>query len=463
MVPDSQPDPSMLPEQEALRERELGRILRGVIRVRVLFLPVAAVFLTLVVLYDHRPWQVAALTVVVATQAVILGFDAKRLWSKKPYAVRYLPLDLLLMILIQTGVIWLTGGLESPLVVIYLPLGMISGVLFGPTATRWMMIGLICLALWLMTTLTLAGWTPRTVPSFLQMGPGFLDRPIYSLTKAAVITFVVLLASVVGSNVYRAINRMLAQAIGARRELLESLVDRNRELVYLSGAIAHELKNPLASIQGLVQLLDRPVDPERQAARLQVLRKEVGRMRETLDEFLNFSRPLGDLSVKPVGIAGLYDEIASLHEGMAHQKEIEIASRVELTGPVLADPRKLKQALINLLQNALEATPADGRVELLAQPSGGGPILGVKDSGPGLPPELLESATRAGVTSKPGGSGIGLAVARAIAEQHGGRLTLTDRAGGGCRAELELPLTPPAPNGHSPAPAGAARSEEGSP
>jgi len=439
MVPDSQTGTSMLPAQEALRERELGRILRGVIRVRAVFLPVAATFLTLIVLYDHRPWQVAALTVVVAMQAVILGFDAKRLRSKKPYAVRYLPLDLLLMILIQTGVIWLTGGLESPLVVIYLPLGMISGVLFGPTATRWTMIGLICLALWLMTALTLAGWAPRTVPSFLQMGPGFADRSIYSLTKAGIITFVVVLASVVGSNVYRAINRMLAQAIGARRELLESLADRNRELVYLSGAIAHELKNPLASIQGLVQLLDRPVEPDRQAARLQVLRREVGRMRETLDEFLNFSRPLGELSVKPVEIAALYDELATLHEGMAHQKEIEIASHVELSGPVPADPRKLKQALVNLLQNALEATPTGGRVELLARQTKDGPTLGVKDSGPGLTPELLESATRAGVTSKPGGSGIGLAVARVIVEQHGGRLTVENNPGGGCLALIHLP------------------------
>lgn len=438
VVPNSQPTAGM--DRESLRQRELSQILLTIIRVRVVFVPIAAIFLTLIVLYDADPWRMIALAVVVGVQAVVIGFDLVRLRRATGYPVAYVPTDFMFMILLQTGVIWLTGALESPLVVIYVPLGIMSGVVFGSARPRWLMVGLILTFLWLMTVLPLLGLVPRTLPSFLDMGPGLNARPIYSLTSAGVLTFVVLLGSVVGAAVHRAINRMLGQAMGARQQALESLTERNQELVHLSGAIAHELKNPLASIQGLVQLLDRPgASPERQASRVQVLRGEVTRMREILDEFLNFSRPLGDLTIEPVELGVLLDELASLHEGLAHAKGIGITRSFQVHAPTPVDPRKIKQALVNLLQNALEATPTGGRVELLARRNGEEIVLGVRDSGPGVDEELLQRATEAGVTSKPEGSGIGLAVARAIAEQHGGRLTLENPPQGGCLALIHIP------------------------
>lgn len=431
--------------RDTLRDQELGAILRGVLRVRVAFLPVVIIFLTLLVLYDPDAWKVTALGVVAVFQLAVTAFDALRLRRRSTYATRFLPLDYLLMVLLQTSIIWLTGAIESPLIVIYVPLGVMSGVALGPGRVRWLLVGLMSLLLWLMTLAGLWGWMPRTVPSFLDLGPGFLDRPVYALTTAAILNLVVVLGSVVGGLVHRAILRMLDQAIGARQQALESLTDRNQELVTLSSSIAHELKNPLASIHGLVQLLDRPGDPERQGARLEVLRREVTRMREILDEFLNFSRPLGELTVQPIQPESLFDEISSLHEGLAQARRVRIARPTRPVGPVACDGRKVKQALINLLQNALEATPPGGEVAWVARPVEGDPDLvelGVRDSGPGISADLLERATQAGVTSKPGGSGIGLAVARAIAEQHGGRLTLRNLAGGGCEALLQLPVAP---------------------
>jgi len=434
-------------EQEALRQRELSQILRGVLRIRVVFLPIAAIFLSLIVLYDPEPWKVMGLALVVAIQLLVVISDARRLKRDREYLIKYLRLDLVFMVALQTGVIWLTGAVESPLLVIYIPLGLVTGLVLGPGRDRWLLVGLIVCLIWLMTLLGLAPWGPRTIPSFLDLGPGFADRPIYVLTRAAILSIVVLVGSAVGTVIHQAVIRMLTRAIGARRQVLETLTDRNRELVYLSSAIAHELKNPLASIQGLVQLLDRPTaDPQRAASRMEVLRREVGRMRAILDEFLNFSRPLGELTLEPVQIAPLLQEIASLHEGLAHNRGIAIEPRVELDIALTCDPRKIKQALINLLQNALEAAGQGGHVELFARAAGADQVaLGIRDSGPGLDPSVVERATEAGVTTKPEGSGIGLAVARAIAEQHGGSLTLRTLPGPrtheGCEAVLVLPIS----------------------
>jgi signal transduction histidine kinase len=288
----------------------------------------------------------------------------------------------------------------------------------------------------------LLGWVPRTIPSFLDLGPGFYDRAIYVLTKAAVLNVAIVVSALVGTGLHKSIQRMLDQAIIAREQALEALADRNHELSYLSSAIAHELKNPLASIQGLVQLLDRPTAPEeRQGARLEVLRKEVARMRDTLDEFLNFSRPLGDLTLEDVDIAALVAELDLLHEGLARARQLTVVPPA--AGLTLrCDRRKIKQALVNLLQNAFEATPAGGQITWVARRDARHVELGVRDTGPGLPPELLERGA-VGSTTKPGGSGIGLAVARTIAAQHGGQLVAENLPGGGCQVLLRLPESSP--------------------
>jgi signal transduction histidine kinase len=109
------------------------------------------------------------------------------------------------------------------------------------------------------------------------------------------------------------------------------------------------------------------------------------------------------------------------------------------------DPRKVKQVLMNLLHNAVEASPPGGRVTVeVVSTASGHARVSVRDGGSGLLPEVASRAFEAGVTTKAKGSGLGLTVARALARQHGGEVTLESGPAGGCVAALVLPRELPA-------------------
>jgi two-component system, NtrC family, sensor histidine kinase HydH len=218
-------------------------------------------------------------------------------------------------------------------------------------------------------------------------------------------------------------------------ELENAAAARLRALTAWSGEIAHELKNPLTGIKGLAQLMQ--LDPSRAPERLELLLVEVDRMRVIVDEYLNFSRPLVPLAQQTVDLGELCREIVAVHEGMAAARHVMLIAPGE-TLAVRCDSRKTKQILVNLVQNALEASTEGGEVRLAIGCQDGFAIVRVMDRGCGL--SRGHRPFQAGVTSKVNGSGLGLTIARSLAEQHGGSLRLTNRDGGGCTAEVSLPM-----------------------
>ena len=233
--------------------------------------------------------------------------------------------------------------------------------------------------------------------------------------------------------------RMLVRALQARDDLLRMHSEQLQALTTFSSEIAHELKTPLASIKGLTGLaLVELEQPARAAERLGVLRNEALRMQRLLDEFLDFSRPLAPLALDTANGLQIAEEVIDLFQGLVRERQLSLrlyGESVELR----CDARKIKQVLINLVQNAVEASAPRSEIVVQVEPGLGGATIRVLDRGHGLSDAVARRVFEAGVTTKARGSGLGLTIARSIARQHGGSLALHPRDGGGCVAELVLP------------------------
>jgi signal transduction histidine kinase len=238
----------------------------------------------------------------------------------------------------------------------------------------------------------------------------------------------------------RALDRAISSAAASRAALVRATRQRNEELLALAGAVAHELKNPLAAIRGLASLQAKRLEKgTKEAEQMGVLVDEVKRMGTILDEFLNFSRPADDLAKRSVDPSDVVAKVVSIHEALAAERAVELDAAIATRVPITCDPRKLEQVLVNLVQNAIDASDAGTRVTVRTACDAGEHVFRVEDRGAGLEDAVRGRLFTAGATTKVAGSGLGLTIARAIVEQHGGTLSLREREGGGCVAEVRLP------------------------
>jgi len=382
---------------------------------------------------DAAPWRLTWLGAQVVGALSFFFYELRR-FRREGVTARSVPINMLLGALFLQSLVTGTGGLASPLLPFILPLAFVGATVL-PRAWHLRLFAVELAGLTAMAAPQLAGWLPMLPLSTL----GEPSRPMMFAIAGAIL-LLLLMVNAVGVAIRNTFDDMLCDALAQRDELLATHRTYSRALEAMSGEIAHELKNPLATVKGLTQLMVREAGRAQPTERLEVLSSEVVRMQGILEEFLNFSRPLVPLSVSAVDLAALCDEALVLHEGLAAQSGV-LLERVG-QGPVHAvcDSRKVKQVVMNLLHNAIEASAPGGRVvlEVGATPSGEARVS-VFDQGPGLPPEVAGRAFEAGVTTKSKGSGLGLTVARALARQHGGEVTLENGAKGGCVAELVLP------------------------
>ena len=440
--------PSAAPPTEdelaAMIWREVGGAGRYIGRFRIVALLVITLGLTPFLIWEGSAWRLWLFGSTIAVIGALLLRDF--FWLRdRALPQSLIPYLIVPIVVLHTALIVVTGGVESPFFVLYVVIAAIPGMTYGRIKPAFAL-GVLPLSLvWLLSVATATGLLPSLLPTFLGGGLGPPPSQLFIYAQAGVFT----LASLIGGGVILAIRaaveRTARTAVTIRPELVETMRERNRELLSLSGELAHELKNPLASIQGLSALVERKLPAgSKEKEQMGVLVGEVKRMGTTLDEFLNFSRPATGLSTRPLRPAELVAEVAQLHEGLAQQRRIELVRELGDCGQVRGDARKVKQVLVNLVQNALDATPRGGRITLRTEPgSADSALLVVEDTGPGLAPEVRKRLFQPGATTKTGGSGLGLTIARAIAEQHGGSLALTERPGGGCRATLTLPTHPP--------------------
>ena len=235
---------------------------------------------------------------------------------------------------------------------------------------------------------------------------------------------------------------ILFQDLTGLRQMEEAVrrADRLAVVGGLAAGLAHEIRNPLASMCGSIEVLGAAPGLDDQERRLmQVVRSEAERLEGLVREFLSFARPLSP-SLEALDGARAVADTVELFRAQVGEKGIELVARADSPVWVSADPGQLRQVLWNLLGNAADATPAGGRVEVRIASQGGRGVLEVSDTGSGIAEEDLQRIFDPFFTTKDRGTGLGLAIVHRIVEAHGGHLSVRSEVGRGSAFRVELPL-----------------------
>jgi signal transduction histidine kinase len=212
----------------------------------------------------------------------------------------------------------------------------------------------------------------------------------------------------------------------------------------LTAGLAHEFRNGLATIHGYARLIDPGLVPPQYSAYVQAIRDETETLGKVVTNFLNFARPV-ELKLAPVSVEDLVREAIEEVRAEAEAQGGSVTLAGEF-GQVDGDEVLLRQAIINLLRNAVEAcVPASisPRIEVTGeQDVGQGTLrLTVSDNGPGIAPALRERIFRPFFTGRAHGTGLGLALVQKIVVTHNGRITVGDTESGGAAFQILLPLS----------------------
>jgi signal transduction histidine kinase len=238
---------------------------------------------------------------------------------------------------------------------------------------------------------------------------------------------------------------------GEKRELSRraQVAEKLAAVGTMTAGLSHEIRNPLnaAALQLTVlerrlQKLSKDVQPPLLEP-LHLVRDEIRRLDHILEDFLQFARPRV-FQPRPVEVRVVLTKVLDLLEGEAERRQVALERDFEPVPPVAGDEERLRQVVMNLALNALDAVGKGGTVRVscrLEEPDARDVAIYVDDSGKGVPVELRDRLFEPFFTTKAQGSGLGLSIVHAIVTQHGGAISIEDAPGGGARFALRLPRT----------------------
>jgi signal transduction histidine kinase len=256
----------------------------------------------------------------------------------------------------------------------------------------------------------------------------------------------------------RRFNDMIAKLQIAQEELQRyhheqlARAERLATIGEMAAAIAHEIRNPLTGISGALSVLSRGFpndDPRREIVRETHLL--IDRLNKSVQEILVYSRP-AQPQLQAVNVDDVVNRALLLVEGAAQKAKVDIIrqsaadSGAAALPTVPADPHQIQQVLMNLVLNAVQATPAGGRVSIRTYLSrdhdrADCACIEIEDNGKGMTSEEAAKAFQPFFSTKTEGTGLGLPIAKQIVEQHGGRISLDSTSGKGTCVRVELPVT----------------------
>lgn len=235
---------------------------------------------------------------------------------------------------------------------------------------------------------------------------------------------------------------LLVQDVSEMRELEKDLRKHERfaALGKVAAGVAHELRNPLSSIKGLAVLTGKKLEnDERGRTSVNMMIKEIDRLDRSIRELLEFSRP-ENLDLQRYGYDQLVLEALDIFETDFSSRQIRVKTDIGKQLYVKADNDKMKQVFLNLFLNAIQAIREKGDISISIYEEQGMAVCAVKDSGGGIPADIIDKVFDPYFTTKNDGTGLGLAISVKIVEEHGGTLNITSNENQGTTAYLRLPL-----------------------
>jgi signal transduction histidine kinase len=261
------------------------------------------------------------------------------------------------------------------------------------------------------------------------VGAGDLDHPIHATSRDEI------------GDLARALERMTGQLRESRAQLVQA--EKLASIGEMSAAVAHGLRNPLASLRAAAQLVRRhPASPSA-TEHLDAIIEEVDRLDRRISHLLSFSRPAPFHPVSE-SVPRLLEELLPAVAQPLRDQRVELEMAVPKTLPqVRVDPMQVEQAILEIVSNALDAMPTGGRLSIGAFVADGAEpgdvVVEVTDTGGGIPEHVLPSVCEPFFTTRQEGTGLGLAIAKRYVEQNGGRLEIATRPGVGTTVRVRLP------------------------
>ncbi len=314
-----------------------------------------------------------------------------------------------------------TGGARSPLLVSLVAAYAAAVCIVGDRVQTRLLLGATALAAGLLALLP-RSWTGPELPT-----------PAYAF---------LVLVGVLGVGALMApadamMRRRRSDLARAREEMASDAMGRAQTLEQIGTKVAHELRNPLTGIKALVQLGLRSAAETASHERLEIVEREVSRMQEILHNYLSFTRPLQGVAPKRVELGSLVSDTLEVLSARADEARVRLYAQGDAA--IEADPRRLKEALLNLVANAIEATPPGGEVDVEVRPGGDQAEIVIRDTGRGMAAETLRRLGTPFFTTRDEGTGLGVVLARSVIVQHGGSLRYESEPGHGTRVRVALP------------------------
>ena len=227
------------------------------------------------------------------------------------------------------------------------------------------------------------------------------------------------------------------ERIGSQLQLSERMAVLGRQ----TAGVAHEVKNPLNSMRLWLEVLkaNMPVDPEPQQA-VKMLDSEIDRLDRAVKTFLSFTRPV-ELKLEETDLGGLLEEVMNAARPTVTKAGLMLHADIPSESfPVLADRQLIHQAVLNLVLNACDFTDPGGAITVSLKRAGESAVIAVRDTGRGIAPEDQKKIFQLFFTTRPGGTGIGLANTFRFVQLHNGRIEFESQPGKGTTFRIELPL-----------------------